>query len=45
MPLLEIAPTKKVVATITLEETTALNVDKYAAFINANADDVVSQAL
>ena len=45
MPLLEIAPTKKVVATITLEETTALNVDKYAAFVNANADDVVSQAL
>ena len=45
MPLLEIAPTKKVVATITLEETTALNVDRYAAFVNANADDVVSQAL
>jgi hypothetical protein len=45
MPLLDIAPTKKVVATITLEETTALNVDKYAAFVNANADDVVSQAL
>ena len=45
MPLLEIAPTKKVVATITLEESTALNVDKYAAFVNANADDVVSQAL
>ena len=45
MPLLEIAPTKKVVATIMLEETTALNVDKYAAFVNANADDVVSQAL
>jgi hypothetical protein len=45
MPLLEIAPTKKVVATITLEEATALNVDKYAAFVNANADDVVSQAL
>jgi hypothetical protein len=45
MPLLEIAPTKKVVATITLEESTAANVDKYAAFINANADDVVTQAL
>ena len=45
MPLLEIAPTKKVVATIMLEETTALNVDRYAAFVNANADDVVSQAL
>jgi hypothetical protein len=45
MPLLEIAPTKKVVATITLEESTAANVDKYAAFANANADDVVSQAL
>jgi hypothetical protein len=45
MPLLEIAPTKKVVATITLEEAAALNVDKYAAFVNASADDVVSQAL
>ncbi len=45
MPLLEIAPTKKVVATITLEESTAENVDKYAAFVNANADDVVTQAL
>ena len=45
MPLLEIAPTKKVVATITLEESTALNVSRYAAFVNANANGVVAQAL
>ena len=45
MPLLEIARTKKVVANITLEESTAANVDRYAAFINAHADDVVNQAL
>jgi hypothetical protein len=45
MPLLDVVQTKKVVATITLEESTAANVDKYAAFINANADDVVTQAL
>jgi hypothetical protein len=42
---LKIAATEKVVAAITLEEATALNVDKYAAFVNASADDVVSEAL
>lgn len=45
MPLLEVTQKKKVVATITLEEPIAERVDKYAAFINGNADDVVCEAL
>jgi hypothetical protein len=45
MPLLDVVQKKKVVATISLEESTANNVDRYAAFINAPADDVVTQAL
>ena len=43
--LIKIAPTKKVIATIALEEATAKRVNLYAAFINATADDVVTQAL
>ena len=45
MPLLEIKPTKKVTALCTLEESTALQVDQYAAFVKASADDVVNKAL
>jgi 3-methyladenine DNA glycosylase/8-oxoguanine DNA glycosylase len=45
MPLLDIRATKKVVATCTLEESTAILVDKYAAFIHVPADDVISKAL
>jgi hypothetical protein len=45
MPLIDVVQTKKVVATITLEESTADNVDKYAAFLQAPADDVVTKAL
>ena len=45
MPLIDVVQTKKVVATVTLEESTAENVDKYAAFLQASADDVVTKAL
>ena len=45
MPLLEIQQTSKVTVTIALEETIAVKVDKYAAFINAPADEVVTKAL
>jgi hypothetical protein len=45
MALLEVVHQKTVVATISLKESTANNVDRYAAFINAPADDVVTQAL
>jgi hypothetical protein len=45
MPLIDVVQTKKVIATITLEESTADNVDKYAAFLQAPADDVVTKAL
>ena len=45
MPLLEVTQTRQVSASIRLTATTALQVDQYAAFIHASADDVVEQAL
>ena len=45
MPLLEVIQTRHVSASIRLTDTTALQVDQYAAFIQASADDVVEQAL
>ncbi len=45
MALLEVQPTKKVTATVALEESTASRVDQYAAFIQAPADEVVNKAL
>ncbi len=45
MPLLEVIQTKQVSASIRLTDTTATQVDQYAAFIHACADDVVEQAL
>lgn len=45
MPLLEIKATKKVTALCSLEESTALMVDQYAAFTDASADDVVNRAI
>ncbi len=45
MPLLEVNRIHKVTATIALEESTAKQVDLYAAFLKAGADDVVNQAL
>jgi hypothetical protein len=45
MPLLEVVQTKQVSASIRLSNSTATQVDKYAAFIGADADDVIEQAL
>lgn len=45
MPLLEVIQTKQISASIRLSDTTAVQVDQYAAFISACADDVVEQAL
>lgn len=45
MPLLEVVQTKQISASIRLTDTTATQVDQYATFIRACADDVVEQAL
>lgn len=45
MPLLEVTQTKQVSASIRLTDATASQVDQYAHFIHASADDVVEQAL
>ena len=45
MPLLEVVQTRQLSASIRLTDTTATQVDQYAAFIKASADDVVEQAL
>jgi hypothetical protein len=45
MPLLEVVHTRQISASIRLSDTTATQVDQYAAFIRACADDVVEQAL
>jgi hypothetical protein len=45
MPILEIIHTRQISASIRLDEATATQVDQYAAFIHATADDVVDKAL
>ena len=45
MPLLEITTSRKVTATVSLEESTANLVNQYAAFTRVAADDVVNKAL
>lgn len=45
MPLLEVIQTRHVSASIRLTDATAAQVDQYAAFIHASADEVVEQAL
>jgi hypothetical protein len=45
MPLLEIVQTNHVTAMIRLDETTAGQINQYAAFLHAPADDVVDKAL
>ena len=45
MPLLEVTQTRYVSASIRLTEPTALQLDQYAAFIHATADEVIDQAL
>jgi hypothetical protein len=45
MPLLEINLSRYINALVRLDETTAEQVDQYAAFVHASADDVVDKAL
>ena len=45
MPLLEINQTHYISASVRLDEATAEQVDQYAAFVHASADDVVDKAL
>jgi hypothetical protein len=45
MPLLEINQIRHICASVRLDEATATQVDQYAAFIRASADDVVDKAL
>src|ERR1700683_1932805 len=45
MPFLENIQTRQVSATIRVDETTAEQIDQYAAFLHASADEVVDKAL
>ena len=45
MPLLEVNQIRHINASVRLDESTAAQVDQYAAFIHASADDVVDKAL
>jgi hypothetical protein len=45
MPLLEVIQSRQINASVRFDETTAILVDQYAAFIHATADDVVNKAL
>ena len=45
MALLEITQTRQISASVRLDGATATQVDQYAAFIHASADDVVDKAL
>ena len=45
MPLLEVSQSRQVSASIRLDSATAIQIDQYAAFIHASADDVVDKAL
>jgi hypothetical protein len=43
MPLLEINQTRYISASVRLDESTAEQVDPYAAFVHASVDDVVGR--
>ena len=45
MPLIEINQVRRISATIRLDATTAAQLDQYAAFLRASADEVVDKAL
>jgi hypothetical protein len=45
MPLLDIKETKKLTVICSLEESTAIQVDQYAAFVQRPPDEVVNSAL
>lgn len=45
MPLLEVTQTRHVSVSIRLTDSTANQIDQYASFIRASADEVVEQAV
>ena len=45
MPLLKIAESKKITIYATIEETTAKQIDQYAAWTKGSPDEVIQQAL
>lgn len=45
MPLLEISQVHRISATVTLDAGTAVQIDQYAAFLRASANEVVDKAL
>lgn len=45
MPLLEVQQTEQISATVRLDKNVAKQVDQYAYFIHASADDVITKAL
>ena len=45
MPLLEVQQSEQISATIRIDKAVAQQVDQYAAFIHAHADDVIVKAL
>ncbi|HEY3928310.1 MAG TPA: hypothetical protein VGL89_08045 [Candidatus Koribacter sp.] len=45
MPLLEVSQSRQISASVRLDESTATQIDQYASFIHACADDVIEQAL
>jgi len=45
MPLLEINQVRRISATVRLDASTAAQLDQYAAFLRASADEVVDKAL
>ena len=45
MPLLKISESKKLTATISLEEVTAKRIEQYAAMTKGTPDEVIQQAL
>jgi hypothetical protein len=45
MALLEINQTRRITASIRLDESTAAQIDQYAAFLQAPADEIVDKAL
>ena len=45
MALLEITHTRQITATIRLDDKIAAQIDQYAAFIRASADEVINHAL
>lgn len=45
MPLLEVSQSRQISASVRLDKSTAMQIDQYASFIHACADDVIEQAV